>query len=49
MEQATYKIQGKGGIKPSNTNFYMADFLCNCEKTANQLLLEDLSAEVEIE
>ena len=49
MEQATHKIQDKGGIKPCNPSLYMIDSLCNCGKTVNQLLLEDISAEIEIE
>ena len=47
MEQVTHKIQDKGGIKPCNVSLYMVDSLCNCGKTVNQLLLEDISAEIE--
>ena len=49
MEQVTHKIQDKGEIKPCNVSLYMVDSLCNCGKTVNQLLLEDISAEIEIE
>ena len=49
MEQVTHMIQDKGGIKPCNVSLYMVDALCNCGKTVNQLLLEDISAEIEIE
>ena len=49
MEQVTHMIQDKGGIKPCNVSLYMIDALCNCGKTVNQLLLEDISAEIEIE
>ena len=49
MEQVTYKIQDKGGIKPCNISLYMVNSLCSCRKTFNQLLLEDISAEIEIE
>ena len=49
MEQVTHKIQDKRGIKPYSVSLYMADSLCNCGKTVNQLLLEDISAEIEIE
>ena len=49
MEQVTHKIQAKGEIKPCNINLYMVDSLCNCGKTVNQLLLEDMSPEIEIE
>ena len=41
----THKIQYKGGIKPCNESLYVIDSLCNCGKTVNQLLLEDISAE----
>ena len=47
MEQVTHKIQDKGGIKPCNLSLYMVDSLCNCGKTVNQLLLEDISVEIE--
>ena len=46
IEQVTYKIQDKGGIKPCNVNLYMVDSLCNCGKTIHQLLLEDISPEI---
>ena len=49
MEQLTHKIQDKGGIKPCNVSLYMVDSLCNCGKTVYQLLLEHISAEIEIE
>ena len=49
MEQVTHKMQDEGGIKPCNVSFYMVDSLCNCGKTVNQLLLEDILAETEIE
>ena len=49
IEQVTRKIEDKGGIKPCNVSLYMVDSLCNCGKTVNQLLLEDISAEIEIE
>ena len=49
IEQVTHKIQDKGGIKPCNVNLYMVDSLCNCGNTINQLLLEDISPEIEIE
>ena len=49
MEQVTHRIQDKGGIKPCSISLYMADSLFNCGKTVNQLLLEDISAEIEIE
>ena len=49
VEQVTHKIQDKGGIKRCNVSLYMIDSLCNCGKTVNQLLLEDISAEIEIE
>ena len=49
VEQVTYKIQDKGGIKRCNVSLYMIDSLFNCGKTVNQLLLEDISAEIEIE
>ena len=49
VEQVTHKIQDKGGIKPCNVSLHMGDSLCKCEKTVNQLLLEDISAEIEIE
>ena len=54
MEQVTHKIQDKGRIKPCNGSLYMVDSSCNCGKTVNQLLLEDIaeieiSAEIEIE
>ena len=48
IEQVMHKTQDKGGIKPCNLSFYMVDSLCNCGKTVNQLLLEDISAEIEI-
>ena len=48
IEQVMHKTQDKGGIKPCNLNLYMVDSLCNCGKTVNQLLLEDISAEIEI-
>ena len=49
MEKVTHMIQDKGGIKPCNVSLYMVDALCNCGKTVNQLLLEDILAEIEIE
>ena len=49
MEQVTHKMQGKGGIKPCNLCLYMVNSLCNCGKIVNRLLLEDISAEIEIE
>ena len=49
LKQATHIIQDKGGIKSSNVSLYMVDSLCNSGKTFNQLLLEDISAEIEIE
>ena len=49
QEQVTHKIQDKGRIKPCNLSLYMVDSLCNCGKTVNQLLLEDISVEIEIE
>ena len=49
MEQVTHEIQDKGGIKSCNVSLYMVDSSCNCGKTVNQLLLEDISAEIEIE
>ena len=48
MEQVTHKIQDKGGIRSCNLSLYMIDFLCNCGKTVSQLLLEDISAGIEI-
>ena len=48
IEQVMHKTQDKGGIKPCNLSLYMVDSLCNCGKTVNQLLLEDISAEIEI-
>ena len=48
-EQVTNTTQDKCRIKPFNVSLYMVDFLCNCGKTINQLLLEDISAEIEIE
>ena len=47
IEQVTHKIQG--GIKPCNVSLYTVDSLCNCGKPVNQLLLEDILAELEIE
>ena len=49
VEQVTHKIQDKGEIKPCNVSLHMIDSLCKCGKTVNQLLLEDISAEIEIE
>ena len=49
MEQVTHKIQDKGGIKPCNVSLCIVDSLCNCGKTVNHLLLEDISAEIEVE
>ena len=49
MEQATHKIQDKGRTKLCNISLYIDDSLCNCGKTVSQLLLEDISAEIEIE
>ena len=49
MEHVTRKIQDKGGIKSCNVSIYMVDSLCNCGKNVNQLLLEDVSVEIEIE
>ena len=49
LEQATHIIQDKGGIKSFNVSLYMVDSLYNSGKTFNQLLLEDISAEIEIE
>ena len=49
MEKGKHKIQDKGGIKPCNVSLYMADSLCDCGKTVNQLLLEDISADIQIE
>ena len=49
MEQVAHKIQDKGRIKPCNVILYMVDSLCNCGKTVNQLLLEDISAKIDIE
>ena len=49
MEQLMHKIQDNGGIKPCNVSIYMVNFLCNCGKTVNQLLLEDISAKTYIE
>ena len=49
MEQVTHKIQDKGGIKSCNVSLYMVNSLCNCRETVNELLLEDISAEIEIE
>ena len=49
MEQVAHKIQDKGEIKPCNISLYMVDSLCNCRKTFKQLLLQDISAEIEIE
>ena len=49
MEQVMHKIQDKGEIKPCNVSLYMVDCLCNCGKIVNQLLLEDISAEIETE
>ena len=48
-EQVTHKINDKSGIKPCNEIPYMVGSLCNCGKTVNQLLLEDMSPEREIE
>ena len=48
MEKVTHKMQDKGGIKPCNVSLYMADSLCDCGKTVNQLLLEDISADIQI-
>ena len=49
MEQVTHKIQDKGGIKPCNVSLCIVDSLCNCGKTVNHLLLEDISSEIEVE
>ena len=49
MEQVTHKIQDKSGITPCNVSLYMVDSLCNCGETVNQLLLEDISTEIEAE
>ena len=49
MEKVTHKIQDKGGIKSCNVSLYMVNSLCNCRETVNELLLEDISAEIEIE
>ena len=49
MEQFTHKIQDNGGIKPCNISLYLVDSLFICGKTVNQLLLEHISAEIEIE
>ena len=49
MEKVTHTVQDKGGTKPCNVSLYMVDALCSCGKTVNQLLLEDISAEIEIE
>ena len=48
IEQVTHKIQDKGGIWYCNLSLYMVDSLCNCGKTVSQLLLEDMSAGIEI-
>ena len=42
MKQITHKMQDKGGIKPYNVSPYIVNSLCNCGKTVNQLLLEDI-------
>ena len=49
MKQVTHKIKDKGRIKSCKVSLYMVDSLCNCGKTVNQFLLEDISAEIEIE
>ena len=49
VKHVTHKIQDKGGIKRCNVSLYMIDSLCSCGKTANQLLLKDISAEIEVE
>ena len=49
IEQDTHKVQDKGGIKPCKICLYMVNSLCNCGKIVNQLLLEDISAEIELE
>ena len=36
-------------IKPCNVSLSMVDSLCICGKAVSQLLLEDISAEIEIE
>ena len=48
-EQVTHTTQDKCRIKHFNVSLYMVDFICNCGKTINQLLLEDISEETEIE
>ena len=46
MEEVTHKIQDKGGTKPCQVSLYMVDSLYYCGKTVNQILLEDISAEI---
>ena len=46
MEQVTHKIQDKGETKPCQVSLYMVDSLCYCGKPLNQILLEDVSAEI---
>ena len=45
----SHKIQNKGGTKPCNVSLYMVDSSRNCGKTVNQLLLENISADIETE
>ena len=42
-------MEDKGGIKPCSVSLYIVDSLCNYGKTVNQLLLKDISAEIEVE
>ena len=43
------KIRDKGGIKPCNISLNITGSLCNCRRSKNQLLLEEISTEIEIE
>ena len=48
MVQDMHKMLEKGRIKPCNVSFNMVDSLRNYGKTVNQLLLEYISAKIEI-
>ena len=48
MVQDMHKMQEKGGIKPCNVSFNMADSLSNYGKNVDQLLLGYTSAKIEI-
>ena len=49
MEQVAHKIRNKSEINPCNLILFMVDSFCHCGKTVSELLLEDISSEVEIE